>query len=98
MSKGKALGLEWDHNRLLHGILSKFPKNTFFTSLIFGIFVLLVVVPLTLGLLSITGLTQMSPMTYSIFKGIWAGALAGIMVWPIVTYALGNAAPAEEYV
>ncbi len=57
---------------------------------IFGFIGLVVLVPLTLLPLFALGITQMTPLSYSIFKGVWAGVLAGVMLWPIIMYALGN--------
>jgi len=74
----------------LHRILSRFPKNTFLCSLVFGFIGIVFVVPLTLLPLVALGITQMTPLSYSIFKGVWAGVVAGAMLWPIIMYALGN--------
>ncbi|MCP4665276.1 MAG: hypothetical protein GY849_02830 [Deltaproteobacteria bacterium] len=93
--KGKVPLVKWDRSHGLHRILSKFPENLFLTSLIFGFFGLLIIVPLTLSALYALGITLMTPSTYSIFKGAWAGIFAGVMVWPIILYALGNA-PAPD--
>ncbi|MBW1902675.1 MAG: hypothetical protein JRJ20_13740 [Deltaproteobacteria bacterium] len=88
--KGKVPSLDWNQGLFLHRVLSKIPQNTFLSSLVFGLFGLVVVVPLTLFPLYALGITQMSPFAYSIFKGVWAGVLAGVMIWPIILYALGN--------
>ena len=93
--KGKVPSVKWDQIQALHRILSKFPKSLFLTSFIFGFFGLLIIVPLTLVPLYALGITQMTPSSYSIFKGVWAGIFAGVMVWPIILYALGNASPPE---
>lgn len=89
--KGKVPSLDWNQDSFLHRLLCRFPKNTFLSSLVFGLFGLFVVVPLTLFPLYALGITQMDPLTYSLFKGVWAGILAGVMIWPIIMYALGNA-------
>jgi len=88
--KGKVPSFEWNQNLFLHKILSKFPKNTFLSSLVFGVIGLVIIVPVTLLPLYAFGITQMTPLSYSIFKGVWAGVLAGVMLWPIILYALGN--------
>lgn len=93
--KGKVPFVKWDPNQGLHRILCKFPKSLFLTSLIFGLFGLLIIVPFTLLPLYALGITQMTPSSYSIFKGVWAGIFAGVMVWPIILYALGNATAPE---
>lgn len=93
--KGKVPSLEWNRGLVFHRILSRFPKNTFLCSLIFGFIGLGIVVPLTLFPLFALGITQMTPSSYSIFKGVWAGILAGVMIWPIILYALGNAVADE---
>ncbi len=93
--KGKVPSVKWDPSQGLHRILCKFPKSLFLTSIIFGSIGLVIIVPLTLLPLYVLGITQMTASSYSIFKGVWAGILAGVMVWPIILYALGNA-PAPE--
>ena len=89
--KGKAPKLNWDPNMRLHRILSKFPKSAFANALIFSILGLLFVAPLTLGLFYVVGITEMSPLWYSVFKGIWAGAIAGALVFLIVPIGLSHA-------
>ena len=94
--KGAVPFVKWNRNHGLHRMLSQFPKNLFLTSLVFGFIGLVIIVPLTLFALYALGITQMAPSSYSIFKGVWAGILAGVMVWPIILYALGNA-PAPDF-
>ena len=94
--KGKVPSLEWNQSLFLHKILSRFPKNTFLCSLIFGFIGIVLVAPLTLLPLFALGITQMTPLSYSIFKGVWAGVLAGAMLWPIIIYALGNSMTKER--
>ena len=88
--KGKVPSVQWDQRQGLHRILCKFPRSLLLTSLIFGFIGIVIIVPLTLLPLYALGITHMTASSYSIFKGVWAGIFAGVMVWPIILYALGN--------
>jgi hypothetical protein len=43
---------------------------------------------LSLLLLALIGVQDFTPLQYSIFKGIWAGVLASILVVPMILLAL----------
>jgi hypothetical protein len=93
--KGHAPKLKWDETSRLHKILSKFPKGAFVNAVIFSILGMLVVVPVTLGILYILGATEMTPAKYAVFKGVWAGTIAGALVFMIVPIGLAHAAATE---
>ena len=56
--------------------------------MVFGLVGLLLVAPLTLLGFYLLGVQQVAPGNYALFKGIWAGAMAGILVVPMVLVAL----------
>ena len=47
-----------------------------------------VIAPITLAGFYLLGVEQVSPLHYAIFKGLWAGLMAGILVVPMVLVAL----------
>jgi hypothetical protein len=69
------------------------PAGTFRSALLFGLFGMCVLAPLTLLVFYLLGVEQFSPVNYAIFKGIWAGAMAGLLVIPMVLLALRRAVP-----
>ncbi len=90
VAKGKLATHDWDNNKSLHRLLQKFPKSLFARALIFALFGLLVIAPLTAGVLFVVGATEFSPLAYSIFKGLWAGLMAAAMTVPMVLLATAN--------
>lgn len=84
VSKGKAPAGSWDNTKFLHRWLQCFPKSLFVRALIFALFGLLVIAPLTAAALYVVGATEFSPLAYSIFKGLWAGLMAAVMTVPMV--------------
>ena len=56
----------------------------------FGLIGMLLLAPLTLLPLWLLGVEQFTPATYSIFKGIWAGAIAALLAIPMILLALNK--------
>ncbi|TDI62350.1 MAG: hypothetical protein E2O92_01180 [Alphaproteobacteria bacterium] len=88
--KEQVMGFEWDDTKRLHRLLRKVPGKFWAAGLVFGLFGLLVVTPLTLGPLALLGIDALTPLAYAIFKGIWAGLMAAIMIVPIILVALAG--------
>ncbi len=82
-------GLE--QGNALHGLLARLPAKSWLTGLLFGSFALLVVAPATGLLLWLFGVHSLPGSQYAIFKGVWAGLLAALMVGPMITYARATA-------
>jgi hypothetical protein len=89
-AKGVVLGFEWNTDSGLHNVLRHLPHPFWAAGLVFGLFGLLVVTPLTLGPLALMGFTELSPLAYAIFKGLWAGVMAAVMIVPIILVALAR--------
>jgi preprotein translocase subunit SecF len=53
-----------------------------------GLVGLFIIAPLTLTGLYLFGVQTMSPEYYAIFKGIWAGLMASLLVVPMLLIAL----------
>lgn len=73
--------------------LIPFPKSMFLTSLLFGSAGLFLFSPLTFAAFLILGIDSITPANYSIFKGVWAGLVASILVGPMIMIGLR----AEKY-
>lgn len=84
VNKGTLSPIQWNNTDKLHGVLQRLPQSLFLRALCFALVGLVVLAPLTFSLLSILGVEQMSPMQYSIFKGLWAGFIAGLMTGPMI--------------
>ena len=54
----------------------------------FGLLGLLVIAPLTLLGFYLLGVQQVEPLHYALFKGVWAGLMAAVLVVPMVLVAL----------
>lgn len=72
----------------LQRIADHFPAGVFKAALCFGLTGVMLVAPITLIGLYMTGIEQITPLYYAIFKGIWAGAMAALLVVPMVMVAL----------
>lgn len=64
------------------------PKSLFLTATIISSLSMAALGSLTLMLLWLAGIETISVCIYSIFKGVWAGLLAAIVVLPMILYAL----------
>ena len=87
---GKLKSIELDRRNLLHLLLSCFPVNPALSALTFGLLGLVVVTPLTVTVMYLLDFTHITPLSYAIFKGIWAGVLAGVTARPMVLLGLAN--------
>ncbi len=87
VTRGKVVTHDWDSNNAMHRLLQRMPNSLFVSALLFALFGLIVIAPLTALALWIVGATELSPLAYSIFKGIWAGLMAAAMTVPMVLLA-----------
>jgi len=88
--KGNLELLRWQVGNKLHSLLQRFPQSLLLRGLCFALVGLLIFVPVTVTLLFLAGIEQLTPLNYSIFKGIWAGIVAALMTGPMIM--LGAAA------
>ena len=56
------------------------PYNPWLAGIWLGILGLVLAVPALIGILTLLGVSSLSPVTYAIVKGLWAGILAAIVV------------------
>jgi glucose-6-phosphate-specific signal transduction histidine kinase len=88
LRKGKLQSFALPTGSTIQAIADRFPGGTGKSALLFGLTGMLVVAPVTLLVLFALGVDEFAPMNYAIFKGIWAGLMAAILVVPMVLVAL----------
>ena len=72
----------------MQSFADRLPLSTFKSALVFGLLGMCVIAPLTLLGFYLVGVEEIPPMNYAIFKGLWAGLMAGVLVIPMVLSAL----------
>lgn len=93
LRKGKLQPIDLGPQSLLQSLADRFPTSIFKSALLFGLLGMGIVAPLTLLGFYLIGVQEVSPLHYAIFKGLWAGLMAAVMVIPMVLCALRT--PAE---
>ncbi len=88
LRKGKLNAVEPDRDKALHRILMRAPAATGWAALCFGLTGLLVFAPLTLLGFQLLGVYSIATMHYVIFKALWTGAMAAVVVIPGIYIAL----------
>ena len=88
LAKGKLLPIKLGESSTLQGLVNRLPSSTFLNALIFGLVGMCFIAPITLLGFYLLGVTAVAPLHYAIFKGIWAGLMAGLLVIPMVLCAL----------
>ena len=90
LNKGKLQAIDLGPSSSMQSLANRLPSSTFKSALLFGLFGLCVIAPLTLLGFYVAGVQQVSPTNYAMFKGLWAGGMAGLLVVPMVLVALRN--------
>ncbi len=88
VAKGKLPSLTLDNSVVLHRMFNALSQSLMLSGLFFGLLGLLVFAPVILVPLLILGIEELSPLSYSIFKAVWAGALAATLVYPMILIGL----------
>ena len=88
LNKGKLQAISLGPASTMQSIANRFPAGTLKSALLFGLFGMCVIAPLTLVGFYLVGVEEIAPTTYAIFKGVWAGAMAALLVIPMVLIAL----------
>lgn len=88
LNKGKLTAIDLGQASTLQSIANRFPAGTLKSALLFGLFGMCVIAPVTLLGFYLVGVEEIAPTNYAIFKGVWAGAMAGLLVIPMVLIAL----------
>ena len=92
LSKGKLQSINLGSDSRLQAIANYFPASTFKSALLFGLLGMCLIAPLTLAVFFALGIDSVAPLHYALFKGIWAGLMAAVLVLPMVLLALRDQA------
>ena len=93
LRKGALQPIDLGPGSTVQAIANRLPQSTFKAALIFGLAGLCLIAPLTLAGFYLLGVEQVEPVNYALFKGLWAGVMAAILVIPMVLCALRGAPP-----
>ena len=93
LNKGKLQPINLGSGSRVQSLADRFPASTFKSALLFGLLGVSVIAPLTLLGFYLAGVEEISPLNYAIFKGLWAGLMAAILVIPMVLCALRGPIP-----
>lgn len=88
VKKGKLLTMRLSSESAIQGFANRFPYSTGKCALLFGLVGMLVIAPLTLLGFYLFGISVVTPLHYALFKGVWAGGMAAVLVVPMVLVAL----------
>ena len=93
VSKGKLHAVSLNADVRLHRFLQRMPKSLGMRALVFGLAGLLIVAPLTLAVLTLCGISSLTPMEFAVIKGAWAGLMAGTFVIPMILLGVSETVP-----
>jgi hypothetical protein len=88
LANGKIATMDFGPGSYLQGWVNRLPASTLGNAFWFGIAGMCLVAPIPLIAFYLTGVEQIAPLNYAIFKGIWAGLMAAALVIPMVMSAL----------
>jgi hypothetical protein len=88
LNKGQLQAIDLGASSLMQSLANRFPASTPKSAGLFGLIGLLIIAPLTLAGFYLFGVEQLSPVQYTLFKGLWAGLIAAVLVIPMVLIAL----------
>ncbi len=74
----------------------RMPQGLLARAALFGLLGMLVVALPTLAVLFATGISVFTPLQYAVFKGVWAGLLAALIVGPMVVLGLLDQKPLPD--
>jgi hypothetical protein len=88
LNKGMLQPIRLGTGSFMQALADRFPATTFKSACLFGAIGMLLFAPLTLAVLQLMGIEQFQPRDYALFKAVWTGVVAAILVVPIVLIAL----------
>ena len=91
LAKGSIEPMNFGKNSSLQGWVNRLPASTLGNAFCFGIAGMRLVAPIPLAAFYLGGIEQIPPTNYAIFKGVWAGLMAAVLVIPMVMSALREA-------
>ena len=88
LAKGRINTMNFGPESTLQAWVNRLPTGLLGNAFWFGVAGMSLVAPLPLIGFYIAGVEQIAPLNYAIFKGVWAGLMAAILVIPMVMSAL----------
>ena len=88
LNKGTLQPINLGPSSFMQSLADRFPASTAKSALLFGLIGILIIAPVTLTGLYLFGVQTINPEYYAVFKGLWAGLIAAILVVPMVLIAL----------
>ncbi len=88
LNKGMLQPINLGPGSFMQALADRFPATTFKSAGLFGLIGMLLLAPLALAGLHLLGVEQLQPRDYAIFKGVWTGVIAAVLVVPMVLIAL----------
>jgi hypothetical protein len=92
LRKGRLQAIDLGEGSPVQVFANRFPYATVRSAGVFGLVGLCVIAPLTLLGFFLAGVEQVAPLHYAVFKGVWAGVMAAVLVVPMVLVALRQSA------
>ena len=84
---GRLRSIDLGPDSPVQALANRLPPSTPLNALAFGLLGLVVIAPLTLLGFYLLGVQQVEPLHYALFKGVWAGLMAAVLVVPMVLCA-----------
>lgn len=94
--KGELDCIQWNTEKPLHRLLARFPASPWRCGILFGLIGIFIFIPATLVPMIILSVNEFGVSGYALFKGLWAGALAGLTMGPMILIALAEPCPAPQ--
>ncbi len=88
LREGKLAPINLGAGSFCQAVADRLPASTLGSALVFGLLGVGIIAPATLALFYLLGIEQVMPLDYALFKGVWAGLMAGVLVIPMVLLAL----------
>jgi hypothetical protein len=88
LRKGQLTPISLDADSAIQKMSDRFPSSAFKSALLFALVGMCVFAPLAMLVIWISGIQEFTPAAYALFKGTWAGVMAGALVVPMVLVAL----------
>lgn len=88
MNKGKLTSIRLSGESKVQALADRFPASTAKSAGLYALIGVFLIAPVTLLGFYLLGIEQIEPLYYAIFKGVWAGVMASILIVPMVLTAL----------
>lgn len=88
LNQGKLQSINLGPGSFAQAVADRFPAATFKSAVLFGLIGMLLFAPLTVAGFYLLGVGELQPLQYAIFKGLWAGIIAAVLVVPMVLIGL----------